>query len=72
MKIKKLTITDAELYLAVEAYLKTQGVSCPVESVDKEYSHRTEWNVEFKEEPAPIPKLEIKTTTVELSEVSTV
>lgn len=38
MKIHKLTIDDKELKQAVQAYLATQGISCPVHSVSKPYS----------------------------------
>lgn len=55
MKIKKLTITDGELAIAVEAYLKTQGVSVPVESVERQYSYSSEWTVELKLDEKPVP-----------------
>ncbi len=59
MKIKKLTITTAELCIAVHDYLKTQGIDLPVESVDKDYSYSADYTVEFKElaqaVPAPTP-----------------
>jgi len=49
MKIQKVTITENELCKAVEAYLATQGVSLPVESVRKEYSYSGAYTVEFVE-----------------------
>jgi len=52
MRIQKLTITTAELCQAVQAYLVTQGVNLPVASVEKEFSYRDEFVVEF-EEPKP-------------------
>jgi hypothetical protein len=56
MKIKKLTITDGELAIAVGAYLKTQGVSVPVESVGREYSYSSDWTVELKlDDEKPVP-----------------
>lgn len=57
MKIKKLTITEKELNLAVESWLATQGVILPVERVFKEYSYESCFTVDFveKDEPKPTP-----------------
>ena len=64
MKIEKLTITHDELKQAVEAYLATQGVKCPIEDLERRYTYGKTWEVTFIDEvkasmPAiePLPKV---------------
>ena len=61
MKIQKLTITQDELNVAVQAFLKLQGVDLPVASCEKERSYSTEYTVEFvepKDDAASPPAVE--------------
>ena len=56
MKVTKCTITKAELNVAVEVYLKTQGINLPIESVEQQYSHGGDYVIKFVEpevKPAP-------------------
>lgn len=56
MKINNVTITEKELCRAVELYLVTQGISLPVESVEKRYSYGSNHTVNFVDkEEAPEP-----------------
>ncbi len=72
MKIKKLTITKEELNIAVQAYLKTQVIDLPVESVEKDYSYHSDYTVEFVEavkaappQPEPVETTETVTKGAE-------
>jgi hypothetical protein len=47
MKLQKLTLDEKELLQAVQMFLATQGITCPVHSVSKPYSW-SEFEVTFK------------------------
>ena len=47
MKLQKLTLDEKELLQAVQMFLVTQGITCPVHSVSKPYSW-SELEVTFK------------------------
>ena len=47
MKLQKLTLDEKELLQAVQLFLVTQGITCPVHSVSKPYSW-SELEVTFK------------------------
>ncbi len=55
MKIKKCTVTTDEVKIAIQAYLKTQGVDLPVQSIERTYTYGSQWEIEFVEpvEAAP-------------------
>ena len=47
MKLQKLTLDEKELLQAVQMFLATQGITCPIHSVSKPYSW-SELEVTFK------------------------
>ena len=48
MKIKKLTLDDAEMIEAVQMLLATKGINMPVHSLTKQYTWEKETEVTFK------------------------
>jgi hypothetical protein len=56
MTIVNCNISEKELCIAVQAFLKTQGVDMPVQKVTKTYRSGGGYDVEFEEpEPAAAP-----------------
>jgi hypothetical protein len=57
MKLKKLTLDDKEIVQAVQMFLATQGITCPIHCVSKPYSWsemEVTFQFEIPEEKPPI------------------
>jgi hypothetical protein len=55
MQIQKATITKEELVQAVQAYIATQGVTMPIESVQEYGYPRKGYEIEFKDTEVKTP-----------------
>ena len=66
MKIQKLTLDDADLKQAVQAFLATKGITMPVYSIFKPYSwSEMEITFEFEVDKAQPPEPEPLPTVAE-------
>ena len=71
MKIQKLTLSDGEVIQAIQMFLATQGITCPIHSTSKPYSW-SELEVTFKfevKEEEPIFTTTIEPTSIDTSSV---